>query len=233
MPVLSSFFDLLASRGHSTFNLSLSCRLSNFCPLPHFALSVLAIAGPMIVCSRFLSFPPSISFTSANFPRLTGEHITSLTGSLRKTWASLILLLLLLYVFFCSALHLSSTHVSFFLPVSFHYAPFCFPSPILFLTSLFFPHILCQMWFCLFVTSPQGLFCSLLTLSTSLPLPISSSLLPQNKEWNRSFLPSFHHFSLLILPFCPPCGDATTYSSDSSSLQAPFRLLIRGGSEIL
>lgn len=208
-PVHSSFWSLLVALSILPFI------------LPHFPL----LDGPMIVYGSSLS-PPFLnlfhlcqppSFNLCLLLKLE-KHITSLTGS----WASFILC-------FCTmsfSVHPSTSPSLMFLSFSpFLFGMLHFVAPHLFYSlHFFFSHIL------LFLTSPQGLSSSSLPIWTSRPLPISSALFLKNEEWNRSFFSSFHHFPPLVFPFCPPCGNATTYSS---SLQVPFKLLIRRGSEIL
>lgn len=200
---------------------------SPFCPwstfVSHYVLFLYSCAVALYDCLQSFSLTYSSdlfhlcqlpSFNSCLLLQL-GEHITSLTGSLKRMCASFIL---------CSSTMsflLTVTQVSF---IRLPFLPFCFASHILFLTSsflVFCPR--CDLAFSLpSLTSPQGLSCSSLPLWTSRPLPISSILFPLKKERNGSFLPSFHHFSLLMLSSCPSCGNSTTYSSDLSSPRAPF-----------
>lgn len=141
----------------------------------------------MIVCSRFLSLTPLISFTSANFPRLTRVFCYN-WGSTSLHWQ--VLLKECVQVSFsaprqclsCSALRLTVTQVSFIL---LPFLPFCFASHILFLTSsflVFCPR--CDLAFSLpSLTSPQGLSCSSLYLSEH---PAHCPSLPYFSPWKRN-----------------------------------------------
>lgn len=138
-----------------------------------------------------------------------GEHITSLTSLLWKECEQ-VLFSAPRQCRFCSVLFLSITQHSFLLVLP----------HVFYFWQIFFSHILSQI-----TVGP------LLLIITSLnirPLPVSSTLFHlKKKKWHESVLPSFHHFSLLMLPFCPPCGNATIYSFNLSTLLVPFRLLIR------
>lgn len=208
--------------------LSPFCRLSNF--LSHYPFCAFYTHVPwpyMIVCSSFLSLTPLISFTSANFPRLTCVFCYN-WGSTSLHWQ--VLLKECVQVSFsaprqclsCSALRLTITR--------FLYSP-SFPS-ILFCLTYFISDTSSFLVFCPrcdfafslpSLTSPQGLSCSSLPLN----IPPTAHLFytfPPEKGMKRE-LPA--HFSLLMLSSCPSHGNSTTYSSDLSSLRAPFRLLIR------
>lgn len=82
-----------------------------------------------------------------------------------------------------------------------------------------------QIWFSPF---PPLSFLSPSTAGPFLLLSASLTIAAHCPSSLFSSLPSFHRFPLLVLSFHLPRGKATTHSSDSSPLRAPYRPLIRG-----
>lgn len=181
---------------------------------------ILAGKGVVQSCSSFF-------FLLLNFPHLTcvfllqlREHTTSLTVSNKKNWIK----------FHSLFLHnVFSVHPSTSISLMFlQHTLVCFPSPISFLTTLFsyfVPVVTFPSFFLLHCRAPPAHH-YLSQYHAHCPSLLHFS--PGTRNETGASCPLFI-ISQSSSSLCPLCGDDTSYSSNSSSLPAPFRLLIRRG----
>lgn len=211
------------------FSLQL-CELSNFCLRfsPFSSRFLMAPDSVLWFCSysnpRSLSPLPTCSFNLSPLLQLEG-HITALTASLKNS----------------SKFHSQFSQSTFYLPL--HLTIILFSSSDFLAVGSHFvlPHpfysshplvarILSQMWFCFpslsslrHRASPAHHYLS----EHPAHCPALLHFPPRTRNETGASWPLFIIFHSPFPLFCPLGDDATTYSSNSSSLWAPFRLLIR------